>query len=75
MMRQQWKYGDAQPRERLWRGLGRPLGLLMLSLVWVLPAVGQERIIPENHDIPALLDAWQSTGADLTDDRSCRGQH
>jgi serine protease Do len=61
MMRQQWKYGNTQSREWAWRGLGRLFGLLILSLVWALPAAGQDRNLLDNPDIPALLDAWQRT--------------
>jgi serine protease Do len=40
--------------------LGRSLALMLLCLVWGLPATGQERVIPESRDGPALLEAWQN---------------
>jgi hypothetical protein len=33
----------------------------MLSLVWALPVAAQDRVIPDGRDVPALLEAWQST--------------
>jgi serine protease Do len=33
----------------------------MLSLMWALPVVAQDRVMPDDRDVPALLEAWQST--------------
>jgi Do/DeqQ family serine protease len=59
-MIQKWTHVNG--RRHLWprTGLGRSLALMLLCLVWGLPATGQERVIPESRDGSALLDAWQN---------------
>jgi serine protease Do len=59
-MIQKWMHVNG--RRHLWprTGLGRSLALMLLCLVWSLPAAGQERVPPENWDGSALLDAWQN---------------
>jgi serine protease Do len=41
-------------------GLGCPLVLMLLCLMWGLPATGQERAIPESRGETGLLEAWQN---------------
>ena len=59
-MIQKWMHvsGRRQPRQDT--GLGRPFALILLCLMWGLPATGQERVTPESRDGPALLEAWQN---------------
>jgi serine protease Do len=33
----------------------------MLSLMWALPVVAQDHVMPDGREVPALLEAWQST--------------
>jgi serine protease Do len=56
------KYVHVNGRQPPWQktGLGYLRALIVLSLVWGLPATGQLRVIPENRDGPALLEAWQN---------------
>ena len=59
-MIQKWIHTNG--RRHPWHStdLGRSLALMLLCLVWGLPATGQERVIPESRDAPALLEAWQN---------------
>jgi serine protease Do len=49
-------------RRQRWQGtrLGRTLALMLLCLVWGLPATAQDRVPPESRDRSALLEAWQN---------------
>jgi S1-C subfamily serine protease len=60
-MRQEWKHGDSWLPRRKGPRWGRMLAFSMLSLMWALPVVGQDRVMPDGRDVPALLEAWQST--------------
>jgi serine protease Do len=60
-MRQEWKHGDSWLPRRKGPRWGRMLAFSMLSLMWALPVVGQDRVMPEGRDVPTLLEAWQST--------------
>jgi serine protease Do len=60
-MRQEWKHGDSWLPRRKGPRWGRMLAFSMLSFMWALPVVGQDRVMPDGRDVPALLEAWQST--------------
>jgi serine protease Do len=60
-MRQQWKHGSNWVQRRKGPRWGRILACGMLSLMWALPAAAQDRVMPDGRDVPALLEAWQST--------------
>ena len=59
-MIQKWMHVNGRRQPRQDTGLGRPFALILLCLLWGLPAAGQERVTPESHDGPALLEAWQN---------------
>jgi serine protease Do len=60
-MRQQWQRGDGWLQRRKGPRWRRILAFSMLGLVWALPVGGQDRVMPDGRDVPALLEAWQST--------------
>jgi serine protease Do len=59
-MIQKWMHING--RRQSWHNthLARPVALMLLCLVWGLPARAQEHVILENRDGPALLEAWQN---------------
>jgi serine protease Do len=60
-MKQQWTHGHSRRQCQVRSGVGYALVLLVCSGLWTLPAAGQGRAAPDNRDVPALLEAWQST--------------
>jgi serine protease Do len=59
-MIQKWTHVNGHRLPRQGTGLGYLGALILLSLVWGLPATGQPRVTPESRDGPALLEAWQN---------------
>src|SRR5256886_17254251 len=59
-MIQKWTHVNGRQHPWPRTGLGRSLALMLLCLVWGLPATGQERLTPESRDGLGLLDAWQN---------------
>jgi Do/DeqQ family serine protease len=58
-MTQKWMHLDGRRQPWHGSGLGYPLVLLLLCLIWGLPAAAQERDTPESRNGTALLEAWQ----------------
>jgi serine protease Do len=59
-MIQKWMHVNGRRQPGRGTGLGCPLALMLLCLMWGLPATGQERAIPENRGETGLLEAWQN---------------
>jgi serine protease Do len=59
-MIQKWMYVNGRRQPWHGSGLGRPLVLILLCLVWGFPATGQVPVIPESRDGWAVLEAWQN---------------
>jgi serine protease Do len=59
-MIQKWTHVNGRRYPRPHTGPGYSLALMLLCLVWGLPAIGQERVTPESRDGSALLEAWQN---------------
>jgi serine protease Do len=59
-MIQKWMHVNGRRQPGRGTGLGCPLVLMLLCLVWWLPAIGQERAIPESRGETGLLEAWQN---------------
>jgi serine protease Do len=59
-MIQKWMHRNGRRQHWYGTGLGRHVALMLLCLVWGLPANGQDGVIRESRDGPALLEAWQN---------------
>jgi serine protease Do len=59
-MIQKWTHVNGRQHPWTRTGVGYSLALMLLSLLWGLPAAGQERAASESLDGIALLDAWQN---------------
>ena len=59
-MIQKWTYVNSRRHPWPATDLGRSLALILLCLMWGLPAAGQDRLSPESRDGTALLEAWQN---------------
>jgi serine protease Do len=59
-MIQKWTHVNGRQHPWTRTGVGCSLALMLLYLLWGLPAAGQERAASESLDGIALLDAWQN---------------